>query len=68
MTTQKQARQACKALGFTFRRTDLGEYRIAPIGASEDCAYYTDDIDDAIGTAWCEANRVTCPPLSAAIH
>lgn len=60
--TQKQAREMCKAMGFTFRATQDGEFRIAPRKGNEDQAYYTTDIQDAVGTAWCEHNRVTVRP------
>jgi len=51
--TVKQTIDAVRALGLTCTRTSFGEYRInfpAPRG-DEATAYYTEDADDAIGTA-----------------
>jgi len=39
-----------RELGFTVGVKD-GEWRITPKGAPESAAYYTDDLDDALGTA-----------------
>jgi hypothetical protein len=59
-TTLADARAAVRALGFTLSRRD-GEYRLAPQAGrpsvKEAQAHYTDDIDDAIGTAQQEARR-----------
>lgn len=54
--TQSEARRILRDLGWTLRCSD-GEYRVAPRGASEDRAYYTNDLDDAIGTARAENAR-----------
>ena len=63
MTTQAQAKAAIKALGMSVTVTD-GEYRVTFPASRytgldkrtvesnrEASAYYTDDADDAIGTA-----------------
>lgn len=59
-TTLAEARVAVRALGFTLSSRD-GEYRLAPLSGTpmqkEDRAHYTNDIDDAIGTAQQEARR-----------
>lgn len=52
--TVKQTIKAIRALGLTCTRTTHGEYRINLLmsnGGTEDTAYYTDDADDALGTA-----------------
>lgn len=49
--TLKQAKATCREYGCTFRKTDCGEYRVNLIGGTEAQAAYTDDLDDAIGTA-----------------
>jgi hypothetical protein len=46
-----QAKTIIKSLGFTFKKTDYNEYRINIKGGSEDTAYYTNDLQDAIDTA-----------------
>lgn len=52
--TQKQLFEQVRALNLTIG-CKYGEYRIAPKGLSkqrtEDCAYYTDDREDALNTA-----------------
>lgn len=48
--TIKQAKATARALGFKLTHED-GEFRVCPIGGHEGQAYYTDDLDDAIGTA-----------------
>lgn len=40
-----------KKIGMTLTRTEFDEYRINHIGGSEETAYYTDDLSDAISTA-----------------
>lgn len=58
--TQKQAKMILRALGFTMSARD-GEFRIAPMDGTpaqkEARAHYTDDLDDAVGTARLEAAR-----------
>jgi hypothetical protein len=58
--TLVQAKATLRALGFTLSHRD-GEYRVAPIDGTpaqkEARANYTDDLDDAIGTARHEAAR-----------
>jgi len=54
--TDKELFAAVRALGLAIRKNvDAGEYRIAPKGMSEErteaLAYYTNDRDDALGTA-----------------
>lgn len=49
--TQKEAKAECARIGFTFRKTDWGDYRVCPKGGEEALAYYTDDIADACNTA-----------------
>lgn len=58
--TQAQAKALLRSLGFSMSRRD-GEYRIAPMDGTpaqkEARAYYTDDMDDAIGTARAEVAK-----------
>lgn len=51
MTTLRQARQIVKDLGMTLRVIDGEEYRVAYVPDREASAYYTNDLDDAVGTA-----------------
>lgn len=52
MTTQKQALTAIRRLGASVRYfSEWREYRVNIPGGNEATAYYTDDLDDAIGTA-----------------
>lgn len=52
--TLQDAKLAVRGLGFSLTKRD-GEYRLAPYAGSpaerEAKAYYTNDLDDAIGTA-----------------
>lgn len=48
--TVKEATTTLKTLGFTLRYVE-GDYRVCPKGESEDVAYYTDDLNDAVWTA-----------------
>lgn len=57
MTTIKQARDEVRGLGFTLRKTECGEFRLCPKGGTENQAYYTDCLDDAVGTARLEHAR-----------
>lgn len=54
--TRAQAREALRPLGWTLRK-EGSEYRVAPVGGSEDAAYYTNDLEDAVGTARLETER-----------
>lgn len=59
-TTFAEAKRIVRDLGFSLTKHD-GEYRLAPLGGmntAEDRAAYTDDLDDAIGTARAEAARM----------
>lgn len=51
MFTVEEVRRAVRALGLTFRRDD-GEHRINFVGGDEATAYYTDDLEDALWTAF----------------
>jgi hypothetical protein len=47
----KNAKKQLIDLGVTLTyNADLKEYRVNLKGAPEACAYYTDDLEDAIGT------------------
>lgn len=48
--TVKDATALLKSKGFTLRWTG-DDYRLCPKGESEEVAYYTDDLQDAIWTA-----------------
>lgn len=50
-TTQAQAREAIKALGMRFKKTEAGDFRVSFPDDREAQAYYTDDLDDAVATA-----------------
>lgn len=56
--TLSEARKIIAPLGFklTFN-PDYNEYRLVPGNGGEKQAYYTDSIEDAVGTAKFEANR-----------
>lgn len=41
---------ALKPLGVTITRRAEGEYRVNVVGGTEDTAYYTDYLPDALGT------------------
>lgn len=53
--TLQDAKRIVRDLGFSLTRKD-GEYRLAPYAGTpaerEAKAYYTPDMDDALGTAW----------------
>ena len=52
----RAAQLECWRLGFSLRRTGCdGEVRLCQHGLSENAAYYTDDLDDAVATARAEA-------------
>lgn len=60
--TISEAKAKCRALGFSLRKKD-GEYRLNLVGGTEATAYYTNDLDDAVGTATMEnARRVASNP------
>lgn len=54
--TISEAKAKCRALGFSLRKKD-GEYRLNLVSGTEATAYYTNDLDDAVGTALAEHNR-----------
>jgi hypothetical protein len=49
--TFNEARIIIRELGMTISRRPDGEYRVNYRGACEPTAYYTQDLDDAVGTA-----------------
>jgi hypothetical protein len=53
MMTLSAARTQLAALGYSIRRTQAGDYRVARKGLvnAEASAYYTNDLDDAVSTA-----------------
>ena len=52
MLTLKQARAVVRELGFTLRdQSDNGAYRLRPVGAADDQAYYTGNLADAVKAA-----------------
>lgn len=56
----QNAKAAARTLGFTLSKRD-GEYRLAPVNGTPDQkeaqAHYTNDLDDALGTARLEYAR-----------
>lgn len=62
MTTIKQAKAECRALGFKLAKTDYDEWRLAPMlctaETEERRASYHSELDDALSTAkWEHARR-----------
>lgn len=55
--TFNEARATIRALGYSITRREGAEYRVNCIGGSESSAYYTTDLDDAVGTARLEHQR-----------
>lgn len=59
--TQAEVKAFCQSIGLTFRKTEDGEYRVAylpaPGASTEDSAYYTNDIEDAVDTAFAMAEH-----------
>jgi len=51
-----RARMILRALGIVIRRED-GEFRVNFRGGDEATAYYTNDLDDAVGTGRDMARR-----------
>jgi len=51
MFTVEEVKRAVRALDMTMRRDD-GEWRINFVGGDEATAYYTDDLEDALWTAF----------------
>lgn len=47
--TLKDAKLIARELGYSLTKRD-DEYRANPIGGTEATAYYTNDLEDAIGT------------------
>lgn len=50
--TLKEAKGLLRIIDITINRTKYAEYRINFIDGSEETAYYTENIQDAIDTAW----------------
>lgn len=48
--TLAEAKKLVRVYGCTLREK-VGEYRVNLLGGSEDTAYYTNDLDDAVETA-----------------
>jgi hypothetical protein len=48
--TIRQAQAIAKEHGYTLRKNVYGEYRVNKAGGEEATAYYTCDLDDALGT------------------
>ncbi len=57
--TWSSLREAVRGLGLTISKNSFGEYRINYPGAGEETAYYTDDPEDAMGTAQLMAETLT---------
>lgn len=58
LSAQLVAKQELKAIGITLQYdADLDEYRVNLKGDKESTAYYTPDLDDAIGTGKAMANH-----------
>jgi hypothetical protein len=49
--TVKEAMAEVRKLGMVLSKTEYGEFRVNFKGGSEESAYYTDDLSDAVGTA-----------------
>lgn len=45
------AKKQINEMGFSFRKTDSGDFRVNIYNGTEDTAYYTNDLQDAIDTA-----------------
>jgi hypothetical protein len=54
--TIKQAREELGRVGMVLRASD-GEFRVNVRGGAESTAYYTNDLDDAVGTGRLMAAR-----------
>jgi hypothetical protein len=48
--TVKEAIEKLKAVDVVIRRVDGNEFRVNFRGSNESTAYYTNDLDDAVGT------------------
>lgn len=48
----KQVMKLLRPLGLVLKKNEHDEFRLNYRGGSEETAYYTDDIDDAVHTAW----------------
>lgn len=55
--TIKEAKNIVKALGYSLNKTQFGEYRVNKKGGKEVTAYYTTDLNDAVGTSKALAAR-----------
>jgi len=49
--TFAEVKREVTQLGFTLSKNQDGEYRLCPKGGREESAYYTNDLDDVLGTA-----------------
>lgn len=56
--TRAEARTQLQALGLTLNRTQYGEWRVNFRHQGEATAYYTDDLNDAVGTGRKMAEQV----------
>lgn len=56
MTTMKRAKEVLRGIA-TINRTQAGDYRACLLWAEPSTAYYTDDLDDAVGTMLAEHGR-----------
>lgn len=67
--TQKEVLKLVRATGATVSRTEFGEYRVNIKGGNEATAYYTNDGQDAIDTAWAMTNcPIGCFAPDATVH
>lgn len=55
--TVKQASSKLRELGMTIRNTGFGDYRVNFLHGEERTAYYSDDLDDCVGTAFAMYNH-----------
>lgn len=56
-----QDKDALRRVGVTLRKRD-GEYRVNFLGGGEATAYYTNDLEDALGTGQRMSAEKTSPP------
>lgn len=66
--TQAAAQAEARKRGFTLRRSAGGDYRLNRKGASENTAYYTDDLEDAIDTMNTDIALAAAAPAGAIVH
>lgn len=63
LRTIKQAKETLATIGVTVNLTSYGEFRVNLLGGTEWTAYYTDSLEDAVGTGramWAHVS-VPCP-------